>query len=397
MAEVKSSRIVVITPEMPLPAIHGGRVDVARRLSALKARGVDVMMICWARSDEEERLAHSSLRDIVHSFVILRESSLRKYLLEGFRYPLWVGQRWIPSRRLSQIVKEIDEFAPTALLLDHLNGAAGLELIRSKMSIPYAYRSHNVEEAYAQQQTRYAKSLREQITGFLVRKGIAKLENRIRRDAFQVLDISADDLSHWQAKGATNSHWSPVLIDADNARELSEELAWKPSFDVGYLGNLHSPNNVAGVLWFIAQVVPRLRKVRPNISIQIAGSNPTSEIYKACIDSKLNLLPNPISSLCVLRDSKVLVNPVFAASGTNVKAVEMMFTPAALISTSFGLTGLPKTAKDCFSVADEAEQFALHILSGRQDFNRDAARGLFGEAALTPFLGALQKLGEQPI
>lgn len=396
MADGNTSRIVVITPEMPLPATHGGRVDVVRRLSALKARGVDVMMICWARSDEEERVAHSSLRDLVHSFIVLRESSLRKYMLEGFRYPLWVGQRWIPPRILSRIVKEIDEFAPAALLLDHLNGAAGLELIRGKTSIPYAYRAHNLEADYAKQQTRYAKSLREQVIGLLVRKGMAQLESRIRRDAFQVLDISVDDLAHWKEKGETNCHWSPVLIGSDNSRELSEQSAWKPSFDVGYLGNLHSPNNVAGVIWFIEQVVPKLRKVRPNISIQIAGSNPSSEIYKACIDSKLNLLPNPSSSLYVLRDSKVLVNPVFAASGTNVKAVEMLFTPAVLVSTSFGLTGLPKTAKDCFSIADEPEQFAQHILSERQDFNRDAARGLFGEAALMPFLSALQKLGEQP-
>lgn len=384
-------RLLVLSPESPLPPRHGGRVDLARRLAALRAQGVEVMLVFWAspKATAELEAVSSALNELAHEVIVLEELSLRGYLRAGARYPLWVGQRAMTAQAAAGVAARARAFGAAAILLDNLNGAAGLDRLRSILPLPYAYRAHNVEHRYAASQTAGARGLRARLIGWLVRAGMLRLETRIRREAVQVLDISPEDLAFWQGRGERHGHWSPVLFDKVSAARLSETAAWQPEVDVGYLGNLYAPNNLAGLRWFLAEVVPILRQSRATISIRIAGAQPDPALWAACQAAGVSLLADPADAVTVLRGARVLINPVFAGSGTNVKATEMLFTPAALVSTPQGLAGLPEEARACFAQAGTAADFAQAILAAARPGNRDLARKAFLDTALAPFLAAL--------
>jgi len=65
----------------------------------------------------------------------------------------------------------------------------------------------------------------------------------------------------------------------------------------------------------------------------------------------------------VVGQARVLVNPMLAGSGVNLKSVEMLFSDAGLVSTTVGVAGLSDSAKRCFAIADSAEGFASAVLA----------------------------------
>lgn len=383
-----SCRILVLTPECPLPANHGGRVDVARRLAALRSRNVAVMLVFWSHPSQRGAVDEimPELQLLADEIVVLDTITVKEFLKRGARYPLWVGQREMTSSQAIEVATKANAFGAQAFLLDHLNAAAGLDALQALLPLPNAYRAHNIEFRYAEMQTANAKGLRGKFIGFLVKRGMKSLERRVRRDAKAVFDISLSDLEYWKEQGERSGVWLPVLFDGDAARCLIDEESWQPSFDVGYMGNLYAPNNVEGILWFIRCVIPELRRFKPKIKVCIAGSQPTAEVRNACTAAGVILNADPPESSIVLRDCRVLINPVFRSSGTNVKAIEMLFTPAALVSTDEGLTGLPSSARDCFSIARSVDDFASAVLSGNKTGDRISARGLFNSSAIESLL-----------
>lgn len=386
-----NASIVVITPECPLPSHHGGRVDVARRLAALKAKGLKILLVFWAKAEDAEAvsMAMPALHALADDVVVLRELGLREYILAGANYPLWVGQRALSRSEARLLASRVQSFGAQSILLDHLNAAAGLERLLAEAPLPYAYRAHNIEHRYVALQTAGATSAKEELIAFLACKGMLHLERRIRKGAVQVLDISEDDISYWRSMGESNSHWLPVIFEDASAKRLADTEHWHPTADVGYLGNLYAPNNVAGILWFIREVVPMLRQKTPDIRIRIAGAQPVPAVTLACKEADVELCANPSDAVALLRDAHVLINPVFAGSGMNVKAVEMLSTPAALVSTQAGLAGLPISVRHCFAQAETPSAFAAAILNRARPGQREAARALFSESALAPFLSAL--------
>lgn len=231
--------------------------------------------------------------------------------------------------------------------------------------IPLFYRSHNVEHRYFQQQVAKADILRDKFAWGLNLPHLERVERETLGSATHYFDISNDDLAFWVGQGYRHGTWLPPLIDANFADRLSAPYVTPPRFDVGYLGNLYAPNNVAGVLWFLREVVPILNKSKLNLNIFVAGSQPVAAIRTA-IDALhgVTLIENAPDAVAVLRDARVLVNPIFSGSGVNVKSVEMLFSPAALVTAPQGVAGLPDHVKSCFRLAGNPADFATEIMQG---------------------------------
>lgn len=382
-------KMVLVYGEPPTPPIHGGRVDVYRRILALQRLGVELLLICWhnpARGDDPKRI-RVELDSLGLEYELLSYGPFWRRPLALLRYPGWIAARLLGRSTLNRLSARIARFSPEALLIDGLPcAAAGLQLSRAA-KLPYLYRSHNVEHRYVADQARFAADWKARLRFWLNLNHLKRFESEVIAGAVRFYDISEADLAWWRSQGFGNGHWLPPVIDEDHAKELADEPSWQPVIDVGYFGNLTNPNNVEGVVWFVERVVPHLRSIRPDIKIQVAGSNPDQAVLDACATAGVALLPDPPSAAKVLRSSRVLVNPVFQGSGVNLKAIEMLHTPAGLVSTSTGTGGLPKVATQAFTIADSPEDFATaiidHLAIPRSTAGvsgpREAARRLFAE------------------
>lgn len=381
-------KLAVVYGETPAPPNHGGRLDVYQRLLALKEAGAEISLVCWrnAKTGETVDGIRESLKDLVaeaHIFDITTHFE-RPWLL--LRYPGWVSRRALTAAELERLTRAMRDFGPQAILIDGLPSAvAGLQLAGA-LKQRYFFRSANREFKYVSDQYRLNTNWRGRLRSALDMTGLERFERGVIGGSVKYYDCSQIDLEYWTSQGYANGAWLPPVLDRHHAARLSDVAAWQPSYDVGYLGNLVNLNNVQGVLWFLETVVPILRASEPGLRIKIAGSRPVSSVIDACRRAGVDLVANPPQAADVVRDCRVLINPVFQGSGVNLKSIEMLHTPAGLVSTTVGVTGMPQESFEHFVIADTPEAFASGILAklavgieglAAQSRERAAARSLF--------------------
>lgn len=384
-------KILVVPMELPLPASSGGRIDVWRRLRYLHDDGHRLALLSWHNLGRDGAPAAATLEQLAAVCAGVRLSWIRRTSLETLhriaqlaRLPSHAAVRWITLDR-SAVLAWAQDFAPDVLLLDGLYGAAAVRWLSARLGVPWVYRAHNVEQVYMRQQrartTRWSARLA--LSANLV--GLRRLEERTVREAARVFDISLADAAHWAAAGHRHVQWLPTVVDADFADGLAVASTQAPAWDIGYFGNLHTPNNVEAVAWLVRQVLPLVRA--PGLRVVVAGSAPSAAV-RECVatDPRITLLADPPSMPAVVGAARVLVNPLQAGSGVNLKSVEMLFTRAHLVSTPAGVQGLPPEATACFTLHDDAAGFAQTIAHALQaGLAPDEAQRL---AARTPFAPA---------
>jgi hypothetical protein len=357
-------RIVVVASELPYPPIHGGKVDIWRRLLALKQAGASIYLITWINQFAGEQIDETTINALnsVASHVSIHPlRRVSEQPLALLRWPAFANIRAIPVASRSGELNKLKEFAPQAVFVDGLHGGLTGIGLADALATPLFYRSHNIEHRYIKAQFNRTVGTREKIVGLLNIFNMQRLEKRVMNSATKFFDISMSDLAYWKQTGFSHGEWLPPLLDDAISSQLSETAHWTPEFDIGYVGNLYSPNNVEGVLWFINNVLPKLQSWRNDIKVFIAGAKPVAAIKAATKAQRVTLIDTPPEMVPHLRNARILINPVFAGSGVNIKSVEMLFTPAALVTTPQGVQGLPDNVVKCFQLADTVEAFAAAI------------------------------------
>ncbi|GGP20957.1 glycosyltransferase [Silvimonas iriomotensis] len=403
-------RLTMICGELPYPPNHGGTADMWRRVCALNAAGVKVRIVCWhqAAAEDAELAGHvAKVREVAESVAVYpfqNSGSSKIWRLASLSSLPWgASARALSGKNFAALLANERAAAPDAIWLDGLfGGDVALKLTRA-LNKPLFYRSQNIEHRYIGYQLASAKGIKAYLHWGLRNQGIRQFELKVMQTAQAFFDISVDDLAWWQQQGFRHGHWLPTLVDTGMTNALSAPLTTPATYDVGYLGNLFMPNNVFGVSWFVREVVPLLLRQRPELRIFIAGNRPCAQIRELLAGTPhVQLIESPADAVPVLRSARVLINPVFAGSGVNVKSVEMLFTPAHLVSTPKGLAGLPQAVVDCFQVADQPQPFAESILKALQapaaeatPLPRQRARRLFMPARIADILPILQEAPSQ--
>ena len=374
---------------MPLPANSGGRIDVARRLRALRDGGHSTALLTWQNVALDGAAAApvmvqlGSLCDTHHVACIRRGAgeSLRR-LAHLWRLPSYAAARWVTLDRPAVLVWA-RAFAPDVLILDGLYGVAAVRWLARQLGVPWVYRSHNIEHRYMRVQRERATGLGARLRLGANLLGLHRAEAAAVRDAAAVYDISVADAEFWRQHGARQVHWLPTMVDVDFAAAMQAAAATPPAWDIAYFGNLNTPNNVQAVAWLLTQVLPLLDQ--PQLRVAIAGSRPSETVCRlVASDARVTLLADPASIPAIAGAARVLVNPVQAGSGVNLKSVEMLFSDAHLVSTPAGVQGLPPDAAACFAVHAEAPAFAAEIARALGLGSPSASAPRSAQASATP-------------
>lgn len=391
-------KATLITSEFPYPPVHGGRVDVWRRLCAMHSEGVEVQLVSWTsdrQAEEPTRTDIGAVESRVHSMILLPIvggwHGRIKHTLRSVMYPYPVSQRTPTHRTMKSIVSSVNVFNPDIIMLDGLFAGRLAISVARMTNRPLVSRSQNIEHKYVSLQAHAARSMREKLRFMRYAIGIERFEIALLRECSRYFDISMDDLNYWRNRGITSGIWLPPFIASADSSNIQS-----PVFDVGYLGNLYTPNNIEGLCWFVNRVIPMLG---PGIRIVIAGSNPSPDIENLCRTvPNITLIPNPTNASAIYNSCRVLINPIFGGSGVNIKSIEMLATSVPLVSTPQGVKGLPPQVVAQFLVASSEEDFARHIMNSLQDnLINDSERQsvidtFFGRSAIKSFISELKMI-----
>ena len=383
-------RITILCHETPFPPNHGGRVDMWRRIVAMKQRGVEMQIISWDYGAlAPDRAAAISKVAMDHQYISLKRTITfrAKHMLDLLRYPWFAGIRY-PGRRLTTITQSVKDFGPDILFLDGWHGALLAFHLCNALKLPLYYRSHNIEHEYIRSQHKHATTLRSRIVTYLAGLHLQTLEYKIMDIATEIYDISVADMEYWKVHGYQRIQYLPPLFATDSGNTLPKSVA---VYDLVFLGNLHTQNNIAGVTWLVDNVMPIVWRKRPTTTVLIAGSNPDSQLRNR-LDHihNVKLLENSADANEVLAQGRIALNPVPTAGGVQIKNIDMLLSGRAIITRRAGILGLPDSVKKCFVVADSAPDFALAILdvlaNPPRPCNKTMLNFYFGAEQISSFL-----------
>jgi hypothetical protein len=274
----KSIHIVAL--DVPFPPNYGGVIDIYNRAKALKQAGWNVTLYCF----EYGRGRNHDFSEIATTvFYYPRKKTVFSLLS---RKPFIVASRW--NNDLYHRLLQVD--SPILLEGQHCSEYANLLEAHGKKCL---IRIHNIEWHYYQSLA--------MITNSWLKKQFFRLEARkLKRHESQLLNIplaciSNSDQAYYEALGCS-AFYLPTTLFAPTTlpKELNEY--WL------YHGNLSVPENDDAV-----RKICHLLGENSQISIKIAGKNPSSSL-KACINKAgFDLLENP--------DNATILATILAAKG----------------------------------------------------------------------------------
>lgn len=391
-------KLTIVTDEKPFPAIHGGRVDVWRRLQAFAAEGVKIQLVYWYATDDVPDDATSetlnSLCESVLAFPISRAWTSRfKALAKLVRQSLYISTRDLDGAGKKKLAEEFQRFSPDAIWLDGLFGGKVSMELADRFDKPLFNRSRNIEFAYRQKQFERALGFRDKLAAWMAKSHLESFELSVLKKAKTTWDISLDDLRYWKDRGIENIEWLPPFAD-QNLIEQLQTVQSEPEYDLVYLGNLYTPNNIEGVSWFLQKVLPIISEKR-KANLLLAGAKPHLKIRRLSEAEGTTLLANAPGVAETYARGRVLINPILAGSGVNVKSVEMLFSGKTVVTCPQGAAGLPADTRAYFQVAKTPEEFAAACLEALENPARESPKrelSAYTFQAIKPVIERMQAL-----
>ncbi|MBO3459832.1 glycosyltransferase family 4 protein [Aetokthonos hydrillicola Thurmond2011] len=397
-------KITLVCQDIPYPPNHGARVDIWRRIKAFSKVGVQIQLISWYRNSPkpEEIVEIEKYVKEIHLLPFKSgASAIVRRLIDLLTYPLEVTSRIVRGKELSKLVKDVSVFQPHVIWLDGIHAGEFVTELSEHLNIPIITRSHNIEHLYYRRLLGSTRDFRCRLKRYFSVSHLEGYEKSLLKNSALFYDISVDDLKFWQDQGFTNGRYLPPIVEFSLDKSLetnSKHETENSEYDIVFLGNLYTDNNVAGIVWFITQILPLILSKLPNVKVLIAGSNPVKEIRKLSQEQTgVHLSINPVSSAAVYNSGRVLINPVLVGSGVSIKSIEMLSAGKPIVSTPQGVAGLPEEVKKYFQIAESAESFAgeiINLLTNSQKVNIDRTllESLFGYEIIESVVSDIKSL-----
>lgn len=130
----------------------------------------------------------------------------------------------------------------------------------------------------------------------------------------------------------------------------------------------YRPVNVDAALYFYREVLPLIRRERPEVEYVIAGFGPPEALTGlAGSDPKVTVTGFVDDTDRLYKTAGVFVAPILTGGGIIVKVLDALAAGAPVVTTSFGNEGIGAHPGRDLLIADAAEPFAEAVLSILRD------------------------------
>jgi glycosyltransferase involved in cell wall biosynthesis len=145
-----------------------------------------------------------------------------------------------------------------------------------------------------------------------------------------------------------------------------------------FTGSMDWLPNEDGMLYFVREILPLIRRDEPDASLSIIGRAPTPAVKRLADEAGIEVTGRVDDVRPHIAAGSVYVVPLRVGGGTRLKIFEAMSMAKAVVSTTVGAEGLPVTSGRNIVIADEPGDFARAVVALIRD--ADARRRLEQEA-----------------
>ena len=207
---------------------------------------------------------------------------------------------------------------------------------------------------------------------------LKRFERAVCLQADAVVAVSQQDAD---ALAALDARIQPVVIPNGVDCEYyvpSTEVCAKPLAEISvvFTGKLDFRPNIDACVWFADEILPRLRGEIPLAHISFVGQKPAPQVLALQQRAGVEVTGFVPDTRPYIADAAVYAVPLRMGSGTRLKVLEAMAMGKAIVSTSFGVSGIECENGREVWIADDAADFARAIASLLRDKNRARELGM---------------------
>jgi GT2 family glycosyltransferase/glycosyltransferase involved in cell wall biosynthesis len=344
----KDAMVAVASCYAPFPLSHGGAVRMYN-LMRRAAADYDQILIYFA---DELRTPPPELLDLAVEVVVVRRRGSHVYpsrdlpdVVQDFRSAAFGAVlaeavcQWKPSIVQLEFT-QLAQYAPDC-------GGAKTILVEHDVTIDLYRQLHDGAAGAARWEYRYQLDRWE------------RFERQAWRDVDRVVVMSERDRSSVGPQAVV----IPNGVDTDRFRPASEE---PESGRLLFIGSFAHLPNVMALEFLLTHVWPQLNGTA-KLHV-IAGSKPEYylEFYRSRVQVNLDLPGLELEAFVsdvrpAYRRAQVVVAPLLASAGTNIKILEAMAMGKAIVSTPAGIHGLDLTPGKDVIVTECAEEMSRAI------------------------------------
>jgi len=373
-------RVLLIAAGLPFPTDTGGKIRTLNTLRLL-TRCHDVTMVALVPSGVSERALEETRawagRLIQVPWAETAKGTPAFYaelaLNLGSRLPYVVGKH--VSRRMRGVLAQLERRERfDALICDFLFPAINTLHLETRPRLLF---QHNLETRIWERYVATETSPLRRAYFNLQRQRLAQFE-RLACSTYDqciaVSDVDADAMLRDFAARAVSV--VPTGVDLDH-------FAPRPGAGGGivFVGSMDWMPNQDAVRYFVAEILPRVRREEPNVCLTVVGRSAPPDIVRIAESVPgINVTGLVEDVRPYVARADVVVVPLRVGGGTRIKIYEAMAMGKVVVSTTIGVEGLPLRAGREALIADTPDDFARSVLQVLRD---SELRRRLGESART--------------
>ena len=129
-----------------------------------------------------------------------------------------------------------------------------------------------------------------------------------------------------------------------------------------FTGSMDWLPNEDAMVYFVREILPRIRQTEPTTTLSIIGRSPTPAVRRLAHEYGVEVTGAVDDVRPHVAAGSVYVVPLRIGGGTRLKIFEAMGMAKAVVSTSIGAEGLPVTHGEDILIADEPAAFANEVV-----------------------------------
>lgn len=145
------------------------------------------------------------------------------------------------------------------------------------------------------------------------------------------------------------------------------------------IGTMYWPPNVDSLLYFCAEIYPKIKAKMPDIRLNIVGAKPVAEIIAlGNADKSIQVTGSVPDVRPYAEDCGVFIVPLRSGSGMRVKILNALSMGLPVVSTTLGAEGISVTPGSDILLADSPDDFADAVVMLLRNTARAAQLGEAG-------------------
>ena len=347
-------KILFLTSRFPFPLEKGDKLRSFYQIAELSRKNE---VILASVSDEEVLPEHMDVlkpfcrRILLHTLSKGKQvSNLARALVNGHPFQVEYFFSAAFKKKIDQL---IEEEKPDAIFCQLVRMA---EYVKDIKHIP---KTLDYQDAFSKGYERQAKREKffRRIPVLMEWKRMLSYEKKIFDFFENKIIISEQDK---QLINHPDNQQIEVVPNGVDFNYYSPQLGDK-RYDLIFSGNMNYPPNIESAVFIAQEIMPLLKKQKPDVSLVIAGANPAPEVMKLKSDSIhvtgwVDDIREPFSQ------SRIHLAPMLISIGLQNKILQAMAMKIPCIVSSQANNAIHAPTNDCLLIADSPSEYVEKIL-----------------------------------